>query len=154
VWSYETRVVVYYSKSQQRKAWPQREGESALTAVHSCHRARLPFGHVLIERRCGLKHCKRECNKEKKAQQQTRYRFKIQNRTTECEHCGGHIEREAAEDRDHLLYPIFITAPVFHVDTFWLNTDASTNTARVEGAQRKINPPYRSKNKIKERLVR
>ena len=52
-------------KTQQRKAWPQRGRESTLTAFHSCHRPRIPFGHVLIERRCTIKHCKRGCNKEK-----------------------------------------------------------------------------------------
>ena len=50
----------YIKNTQQRKAWPQRGRESALTVTHSCHRPRIPFRHVLIERRCGLKHCKRE----------------------------------------------------------------------------------------------
>ena len=42
------------------------ERESTLTAYHLCHRPRLPFGHILIERSCGIIHCKRGCNKEKK----------------------------------------------------------------------------------------
>ena len=48
----------------------ERERESTLTALHSCHRPCIPGGHVLIERRCGLKHCKKRegCNKEKKDQ--------------------------------------------------------------------------------------
>ena len=58
----------YIQNAQQRKAWPQRGRESTLTAIHSCHRPRIPFGHVLIERRCAIKHCKRGCNKEKKDQ--------------------------------------------------------------------------------------
>jgi hypothetical protein len=34
----------------------------------SCHRIHIPVGHVLIERRCRLKHCKKRegCNKEKR----------------------------------------------------------------------------------------
>jgi hypothetical protein len=27
----------------------ERERESTLTHIHNCHRARIPFGHVLIE---------------------------------------------------------------------------------------------------------
>jgi len=49
-----------------------REGgrESTLTVIHSCHRPRIPGGHVLIERNCVIKHCKKKegCNKEKKDQ--------------------------------------------------------------------------------------
>ena len=55
----------YLQNAQQRKAWPQRGRKSTLTAIHSCHRPRIPVGHVLIERRCVTKHCKRGCNKEK-----------------------------------------------------------------------------------------
>ena len=33
--------------------------ERTLTPIHSCHRPRIPFGHVLIERRCKGKHCKK-----------------------------------------------------------------------------------------------
>jgi 3-methyladenine DNA glycosylase AlkC len=73
----------YIQRTQQRKAWPQRDGESTLTASHSCHRPRIPFGHVLIEHRCVLKHCKRGCNKEKKVQPTTNNKkgtvSKIQN---------------------------------------------------------------------------
>ena len=58
----------YIQNTQQWKAWPQRGRESTLTARHSCHRPRIPFRHVLIERRCVIKHCKRGCNKEKKDQ--------------------------------------------------------------------------------------
>jgi len=49
----------------------ERERESTLTAIHSCHRPRIPFGHVLIERRCVSKHCNRGCNKEKRDQPTT-----------------------------------------------------------------------------------
>jgi hypothetical protein len=72
------RIVIWWNVScriintKQRKAWPQkgRERESTLTALHSCHRTRVPDGHVLIERNCVLKHCKKRegCNKEKKDQ--------------------------------------------------------------------------------------
>ena len=83
----------YIQKTQQRKAWPQREGESTLTACHICHRSRIPFGHVLIELLCSRKHCKRGCNKEKKRpthhKPQKRVRFKHtttkENKT--CEKC-------------------------------------------------------------------
>jgi hypothetical protein len=59
------------SKTQQRKVWPQRGRESTLTALHSCHRPRIPVGHVLIELLCSIKHCKRGCNKEMKDQPTT-----------------------------------------------------------------------------------
>ena len=36
-----------------------RERDS-LTGIHICHRTRNPFGHILVERSCGSKHCKRE----------------------------------------------------------------------------------------------
>ena len=64
----------YIQNTQQRKAWPQRGRESTLTVLHICHRPRIPFRHVLIERRCGLKHCKRGCNKEKKDQPTTNHK--------------------------------------------------------------------------------
>jgi hypothetical protein len=83
----------YIQKTQQRKAWPQRGRESTLTVIHSCHRPRIPVGHVLIERRCVPKHCKkRGCNKEEERpthhKQQKEYRFKNtkQNNKT-CENC-------------------------------------------------------------------
>jgi hypothetical protein len=60
-----------YSNTQQGKAWPQRESTCTLTVIHPCHRTRIPFGHVLIERRCVIKHCMRGCNKEKKDQPTT-----------------------------------------------------------------------------------
>jgi len=42
-----------------------REGErESLTAIHICHRTGIPFGHVLVERRCESKHCKREGAKQ------------------------------------------------------------------------------------------
>ena len=49
---------------------------------------------------------------------------------------GAVANRE--EERVHLLSPIFVTAPVFHLDTSWLNADADWNTARREkGATKK-----------------
>jgi hypothetical protein len=78
----------------QRKATER--GESTLTAFHTCHRPRIPGGHVLVERRCGSKHCKRGCNKEKersnpphKQEQQKRSRFKPQTnkKNKTCENC-------------------------------------------------------------------
>ena len=57
----------YIQNTQRWKAWPtERGGESILTGIHICHRPCIPFRHVLIERRCTPKHCKRGCNKEKK----------------------------------------------------------------------------------------
>jgi hypothetical protein len=50
-----------------------REGESTLTLRHHFHRPRIPFRHVLIERPCFIKHCKKRegGNKEKKNQPTT-----------------------------------------------------------------------------------
>ena len=54
----------------KRKA-PRPHTERTLTVNHSCHRTRLPFGHVLIERTCGSKHCKKRewCNNTEKKNQ-------------------------------------------------------------------------------------
>jgi len=78
----------------------ERGRESTLTACHSCHRPRIPFRHVLIERRCTLKHCK----KRHKQTRTTRVRFVTRRRrTSSCRifstthHYGwrrGHRERE------------------------------------------------------------
>ena len=83
----------YIQNTKQRKAWPQRGGESTLTGMHSCHRPRIPFGHVLIERRCVNKHCKRGCSKEKEKpthhNQQKRVPFQTRNNKNNktCENC-------------------------------------------------------------------
>ena len=60
--------------------------------------------------------------------------FKIHNRGTR-----DHREGE----RVHLLQYIDVTAPVFHFDTFWLNADASLNTARSSGSTKKKKRPTR-----------
>ena len=52
-----------YSKTRQWKAWPLREGESTLTAIHICHRPRIPCRHVPIERRCIGKHALHPCHR-------------------------------------------------------------------------------------------
>jgi len=61
-----------FNTTPQRKACGHRERESActLTLLHSGHRTCIPGGHVLIERRCVIKHCKKRegCSKEKKDQ--------------------------------------------------------------------------------------
>jgi hypothetical protein len=136
--------VSYIQNTQQWKVWPQRGGESTLTLLHFCHSHRIPFGHVLIERKCIKKHCKRGCNQEKKDQQtnppqttkkEKRYRFintKQNNKTFEnCDpmklelsytlhvfkiHNSGRCGHREGE-RVHLLLYIFVTAPVFHFDT-------------------------------------
>ena len=67
----------------------KRERESTLTVCHSCHRPRIPGGHVLIERSCPIKHCKKRegCNKEKRKTKPTtqttttKSRFKPQPKT-------------------------------------------------------------------------
>ena len=126
----------YIQNAQQRKAWPQRGRESTLTFSHSCHRPRIPFGHVLIERTCGLKHCKRGCNKEKKRHQPTtnnNKRVPFQSHKNKnnkaCENCDpmklelsymqNTQQRKAWPQRERvdLLAYIFVTAPVFHFDT-------------------------------------
>ena len=57
-----------YSKTTTEGVAIERERESTLTVYHSCHRTRIPFGHVLIERSCGQKHCKRQKIKTNKKQ--------------------------------------------------------------------------------------
>jgi len=54
-----------------RRVATERERESTLTAVHRCHGPRIPFGHVLIERICARKHCKREGATKKEKDQPT-----------------------------------------------------------------------------------
>ena len=112
--------------------------ESALTVQHSFHRPRIPFGQILIERRCPLKHCKRGSNKEKERpthhKQQKRVPFQKNTKTKEnktCEKCDpmklelSFIQKtqqrkawpQREGERVHLLEAIYITAPVFHLDT-------------------------------------
>jgi hypothetical protein len=55
--------------NRRRRGHRERVRESTLTVIHTCHRPRIPFRHVLIELRCAYKHCQRGgCNKEKKHQ--------------------------------------------------------------------------------------
>ena len=75
---------MYIQNTQQRKAWPQRGRESTLTLIHICHRPRIPFGHVLIEHRCVIKHCTRGCNKEKK--DQTHHKQQQQGTVSKTQH--------------------------------------------------------------------
>ena len=68
-----------------------RERDS-LTLIHSCHRTRNPFGHILVERSCGSKHCKREgATKIEKDQptRQTTKKYRSRNKTDDktCENC-------------------------------------------------------------------
>ena len=129
-------------RGQQRGKW------STLTVWHICHRPRIPFGHVLIELRCEIKHCKKRegCNKEKKDHtHHTSNNNKVPFQTTikknkSCENCDPtnlelsyifkqHTTTEGAvANREgngvHLLPYIVVTAPVFHLDTSWLNADA------------------------------
>jgi hypothetical protein len=140
-WNSSCRIFKIHN-TQQRKAWPQRGRESTLTVCHICHRPRTPFGHVLIERRCGFKHCKTGCNKEKKDQPTTNNNKRYQSNTktkitkrvrivirwnSSCSifkrHNSGRRGQTEGE-RVHLLPSILVTAPVFHFDTSWLNTDA------------------------------
>jgi hypothetical protein len=44
--------------------------EIALTASHMVHRTSIPFGYVLIELRCCIKHCTRGCNTERKRERE------------------------------------------------------------------------------------
>jgi hypothetical protein len=89
------RVVVYskYTSTEGVATERGRERESTLTVFHSCHRARIPFGQVRIERRCITKHCKQRVPLRKERpthhKQQKRYRFKntkIKIAKT-CENC-------------------------------------------------------------------
>ena len=57
---WNSRVVVYIQKhSNGRRGHREKERECmcTLTAFHTSHRPCIPFGHVLIEHRCGMKHC-------------------------------------------------------------------------------------------------
>ena len=85
------RVVVYiqqHTHHNGRRRGEQKARESTLTVKHSCHRPRIPIRHVLIERRCGLKHCtkREEYNKEMKDQPTTNNKkvpFQKHNKITE-----------------------------------------------------------------------
>ena len=62
---------------------------STLTAIHRCHRTRVPFWHVLIEHRCGRKHCKRGVQQRKKEQTTTTIKstFQKTKANRSCENC-------------------------------------------------------------------
>ena len=63
-WNSSCRIITYTSTEGVAT---EREREYTLTLIHICHRPRIPFGHVLIERMCFFKHWKREgCNKRQK----------------------------------------------------------------------------------------
>jgi hypothetical protein len=135
-----TKLVIYSKCTTAEVAATERERESTLTVIHSCHRPRIPFGHVLIERSCFIKHCKRGCNKERKDQPSTNnnkrapfQKHKIKNNKT-CENCGPrnrgnsscqkYSKYTAAEgvvkerERVHILDCKSVTALVFHLDKF------------------------------------
>ena len=58
----ELSYILNYTQQRRRgHRDEERERESTLTSKHSCHSPRIPFGHILIELRCFIKHCKREC---------------------------------------------------------------------------------------------
>ena len=72
-----------------------REGEreySSLTHVHICHRPRIPFRHVLIERSCAKKHCKK---REKGAKQ----RKERPNPTTQTQHQQGPVSNHKKKNK-------------------------------------------------------
>ena len=78
-WNSSCRI---FNNTPQRKApWSQREREGTLTVFHSCHRPRIPVGHVLIERLCVLKHCKKRegCNKKRKTKPTTQVPYQTTN---------------------------------------------------------------------------
>jgi hypothetical protein len=173
LWWDETRVFSYmYSKTQQRKTWSRRGGKSTLTALHNCHRPRIPFGHVVIEHRRPIKHCKRECNKERKRNPPQTIKkchtyTKKTKKTTEsvwelwsdetrvAVHQG--VATERGRERVHLLWFIFVTTRVFHFDTSWLNADADWNTARrgrVQQRKETPNPPHKKQHGPVEIVVR
>ena len=65
MWSVENRELSYWKIVQKTTtmegvARGERARDNILTALHICHLSRVPFGHVLIEHRCCIKHCKRE----------------------------------------------------------------------------------------------
>jgi len=124
---------IYSTTHHNGKRRGHREGErreSTLTASHRCHRPSIPFRHVLIERSCVNKHCKKRegCNKKKtkptpqtttKVPFQTTNKIKrtirvrlVTRRTSSCR-----IYPTTQQQREHLLQYIVVTAPVFHLDT-------------------------------------
>ena len=59
------------------------------------------------------------------------------------------LSERGRRERVHLLLAIVVTAPVFQLDTSWLNADAFSNTAR-EGAtkKRKTIPPQTTRGTV------
>ena len=122
---------LFSNNTPQRKApWPQWGRESTLTCFHSYHRPRIPVGHVLIERKCHRKHCKKEKGATKKRKNQT-HQTCVTRRTSSCRvNIQHHTTTEGAvatqwwdreRERVHLLSSIDVTAAVFQLDTSWLN---------------------------------
>ena len=141
-----------------------RRGESTLTAIHRCHRTRIPFWYVLIERRCELKHCTKRVQQRKERTTITnnnkRYHSKNKNKITErvriairwnssCRIQKHNNGRRAMERGEwvHLLNSILVTAPVFHFDTSWLNACAPKNTAREDATKWKTDQPTTNNKK-------
>ena len=166
MWSDETRVVVFKNNTTMKGVVIERE--STLTVWHICHRTRIPFGHVLIERTCEIKHCKREgATKKRKTNPSTNNKKGTVSKHTKINKQNVWelwsdetrvvvfkitiTEGVATKrgERVHLLLPIFVTALVFHLDTSWLNAYARLNTA-TEGAtkKRKTNPPQTTKSTV------
>ena len=52
--------VSYIQNTTAEGVATERGGESTLTMIHLCHHPSIPFGHVLIELICFIKHCARE----------------------------------------------------------------------------------------------
>jgi len=66
----------------------------------------------------------------------------------------SHYKQNKMREREglHLLRDIVVTAPVFHFETSWSNTDARSNTEKERVQQeRKNNPPHKHNNKTFQR---
>jgi len=185
LWSDETRVEKKDQtnpphKQKRYRIKNSQERESTLTAIHPCHRRRIPFGHVVIERRCAFKHCKKKgaTKKDQPTTQTTKkvpfqtHKIKITKRVRIVIRWNSNsrivvyskyitVEGVAMErERVHLLAYIDVTAPVFHFDTSWLNFFAPRNTAREDATKNRKDQPttnnkkeYRFKN-TKSKLIK
>jgi hypothetical protein len=155
---------IYSTNTPQRKEpWLTERRESTLTASHICHRPCIPFRHVLIERRCTPKHCKRGCNKEKKDHNppQTTKKVPFQNKkvtkrvrivirwNSSVVYSNTQQRKGVATEREReytYCFP-YLSPPPYSIWTRPDKTQLRKKTLQEEGAtkKRKTNPPQTTK---------
>ena len=159
----------YIQNTQQRKAWPQTGRERVHLLWFIVVTAPVfHFDTSWLNADAKTNTAREGATKEKKDQPTTIKKGPFQthkNKSTKrvrivirwnssCRffkiHYNG-LQRKAWAQRGrvHLLWYIVVTAPVFQLDTSWLNTDANRNTARqqngiVSKTQNKITKRVRS----------